>query len=185
VIRRRGECALFECASVHRGRRERAGDGTPCSRELDAAKAGRRLKRRFRRADDNGRPQPGSARVLAVVVIFTFIVVPYLILLTPVYVIAQRHGHERPWMAFVPFLGLWIVLLEVMERNGWLWLLVLIPYVGWLVLFLWSAVGVPRRHGRSWAWTVAFIVPVANILAFWAYAFTLPEERRNRLAFAA
>ncbi len=126
-----------------------------------------------------------GALMLATFVIFTFVVVPYLILLTPVYVIAQRRGHERPWLAFVPFLGLWIVLLELMEQNGWLSLLVLIPYVGWLVLFLWSAVGVPRRQGRSWAWTLAFIVPFANILAFWAYAFTLPEKRHDALAFAA
>jgi len=39
------------------------------------------------------------------------------------------------------------------------------------------------RHERSQLWTLAFLVPGFNVIAYWWYAFTL-EERRETLAFA-
>ncbi len=95
---------------------------------------------------------------------------------TPVYVIARRRGQRYPWIAFVPFLGVWIVLCESMGRSGWLGLLSFIPYVGTLILDVWIAIELPARHGRSRAWTAALIVPGLNLIGYWAYAFTLERD---------
>ena len=93
----------------------------------------------------------------------------------PGYVIAERRGLSKPWVAFVPIVGFWIVLCESVDRSGWLTLWILVPYLGALGLAVWTAFTVPVHHGRSRWWTLAFIVPLVNLVAYWCYAFSLPE----------
>jgi hypothetical protein len=94
----------------------------------------------------------------------------------PAYVIAKRRRMKNPGVAFVPLLGFWIVMFESMGRSGWLALLSLVPYVGALAVIVWTAVELPARHDRSRWWTAALIVPVANLVGYWVYAFTLPHR---------
>jgi len=101
---------------------------------------------------------------------------------TPVFVIGRRRGLRNSWAAFVPLLGIWIVLFESIGRSGWFALLVFIPTAGPLALLIWTAVQVPAHHGRSRWWTLGFIIPGVNVIAYWFYAFTLP---RNDLAVAS
>jgi len=101
----------------------------------------------------------------------------------PGYVIAQRRGLSNPWVAFVPLVGLWIVLCESVGENGWIGLVALIPLFG-LALAISLAVKVPGAHGRSRWWSLALIVPVLNILGYWVYAFTLPRGPRVQLVDA-
>jgi hypothetical protein len=91
----------------------------------------------------------------------------------PGYVIGKRRGVSHPWIAFLPILGIWIVLLEAIGKNGWYSLLAFVPYVGPIALLIWTAVELPARHGRSRWWTLPLIVPVVNIIGYWWYAFTL------------
>ena len=97
----------------------------------------------------------------------------------PGFVIAQRSGVSYPGLAFIPFVGLWIVLFETMRRSGWLGLLALIPSLGYLVVSIWAAIRVPQHHSRSQWWTAALILPLLNIFGYWVYALTLraPYER--------
>ena len=46
----------------------------------------------------------------------------------PGYVLAKRRGLRDPIVAFVPLVGLWIVLFESIGRSGWLGLLAFVPY---------------------------------------------------------
>ena len=108
----------------------------------------------------------------------------YLFFVTPAYVIAQRTGSDQPWVALVPWFGVWIVLLESMRRNAWFSLLAFLPYLGAVLLFVWVSAELPSRHGRSNAWIVPFFVPGVNLVAYWVYALTLPH-RTNRLVLAA
>lgn len=94
----------------------------------------------------------------------------------PGYVLAKRRGLRNPIVAFVPFVGLWIVLFESIGRSGWLALLAFIPYVGLLVLPIWTGIELPARHGRSRWWTAILVVPILNLAGYWAYAFTLPKR---------
>jgi hypothetical protein len=96
-------------------------------------------------------------------------------LVFPVFVIGRRRGLRNPWVAFIPLLGMWIVLCESIGRSGWFALLIFVPTVGPLVLAVWTAVELPARHGRSRWWTLALLIPGANLVAYWFYAFTLPR----------
>ena len=107
----------------------------------------------------------------------------YLFFAMPAFVIAQRRGQKNAWAAFVPWVGPWIVLVESMGQSGWLSLLVFTPYVGPLVMIVWTGVEMPQRHGRSGWWRAALAVPVVNFVALWLYALTL--DQREKLAFAA
>lgn len=95
----------------------------------------------------------------------------------PGYVIAKRRGLARPGIAFIPFIGLWIIVFESMGRSGWYAFLVLIPYLGLLAVSIWTAIRVPDRHGRSRWWIAALVVPGLNLIGYWAYALTLPREQ--------
>jgi hypothetical protein len=117
--------------------------------------------------------------VLVVVLVAIFVV--YCALVYPVYVIGRRSGLKNPWAAFIPLLGPWIVLFEAIGRSGWFSLLAFIPNVGALVLLIWTAVELPAKHDRTRWWTLPFILPGVNLIAYWFYAFTLP---RNSASFA-
>ena len=107
--------------------------------------------------------------------IFVFVAL-FVVLVFPVYVIGRRRGIKNPWVAFVPFLGVWIVLFETIGKSGWYSLLAFVPYVGGLVILIWTAVELPTRHDRSRWWTLPLIIPGVNLLGYWFYEFTLPRE---------
>jgi hypothetical protein len=94
----------------------------------------------------------------------------------PGYVLAKRRGQRNPMVAFVPFVGLWIVLFESIGRSGWLGMLAFVPYVGWFVLPIWTGIEIPAHHGRTRWWTAILAIPLLNLIGYWAYAFTLPKH---------
>jgi Family of unknown function (DUF5684) len=110
-----------------------------------------------------------------VVVILVIFAVVYCALVFPVYVIGRRRGLKNPWAAFIPLLGPWIVLFEAIGRSGWFSLLAFIPNVGALILLIWTAVELPSKHDRTRWWTLPFVLPGVNLIAYWFYAFTLPR----------
>src|SRR5438270_12488339 len=89
-----------------------------------------------------------------------FIAAITLVPAVPGYVIARRRGLARPWVAFVPLVGLWIILCESTGHSGWAALIILIPTIGALILSIWMAIEVPVQHHRSRWWTAALIVPL-------------------------
>jgi hypothetical protein len=107
--------------------------------------------------------------ILALVAVFC-------VLALPVFVIGRRRGQRNPWAAFIPLLGVWIVLCESVGRSGWFALLIFIPTAGPLALLIWTAVELPRRHDRSRWWTLPLIIPAVNLVGYWFYAFTLPRK---------
>ena len=93
----------------------------------------------------------------------------------PGYVLAKRRGLRNPMVAFVPFVGLWIVLFESIGRSGWLGMLAFVPYVGLLVP-VWTGIELPAHHGRTRWWTAILAIPLLNLIGYWFYAFTLPKH---------
>ena len=99
----------------------------------------------------------------------------------PGYTIGKRRGLTASWVAFIPFVGLWVVLFRSVGRGAWwllllVFLLVLIPFVGLLAVSIWMGVEVPARHRRSPRWAALLVVPVVNYVGYWIYAFTLPRQ---------
>jgi hypothetical protein len=118
----------------------------------------------------------GSLLLVAVVVAGALFAVG-----TPGYVIAQRRGLSNPWVAFVPVLGLLIILCESTGQSGWVAIAALIPLVVtaiWVIL----AFAVPPAHDRRRWWTLALLVPGLGIVGYWFYAFSLPRQGGVELA---
>jgi len=100
------------------------------------------------------------------------LVIVFVVLSVPSYVIGQRRGVEEAWVAFIPFVGPTIALLWAIDRSGWLCLLGLIPLVN-LVFSIWLFFSIPAHHGRTLWWGAAFFVPLVGM---YSYAFTLPQR---------
>ena len=90
----------------------------------------------------------------------------------PAYVVGERRRVASPGLAFVPLVGPYIPILRSIGRSGWMCLLAIIPLVN-IVFGIWLAFTVPAEHGRTRWWGLAFIIPVLDFFAFYAYAFTL------------
>jgi hypothetical protein len=91
----------------------------------------------------------------------------------PAYEVGKRRHAKSPGLAFIPVLGPEMVILASIGTSMWWAVLLLVPYIGAIVLGVWLAFVVPPRHGRSRWWTAPFLIPFANLIAFYAYAFTL------------
>lgn len=90
----------------------------------------------------------------------------------PAYVVGVRLGVVHAGEAFIPVVGPYIVLLHSIKRSGWLCILGLIPVVSF-VFYLWLICVIPSDHGRTRWWILAFLIPLVNVFAYYAYAFTL------------
>jgi len=95
----------------------------------------------------------------------------------PSFIIGDRQGVQRAWVALIPLVGPPIVWLWSIGRTGWLSLLGLIPFVN-IVFSLWLIFAMPPHHGRTRWWGFAFLVLIVGI---YYYAFTLPPRRVSAL----
>jgi hypothetical protein len=113
---------------------------------------------------------------MGVLTVLLFLIAVTLICGIPGYVIGRRRGLMRPRVAFLPIVGFWIILYESIGRSSSWAALALIPYLGDLVLAVWTALEVPVRHERSRWWIAALVIPGVNLISYWVYAFTLPRQ---------
>jgi hypothetical protein len=113
---------------------------------------------------------------MTTIVLIIVLLGTYCTLVFPVYVLGRRRGLRSSWAAFIPFLGVWIVLCESIGQSGWCSLIAFVPYVGPFALLLWTGLAVPDHHGRSQWWSAALAFPGVNLIGYWFYAFTLPRQ---------
>lgn len=111
--------------------------------------------------------------VMRVIVVLLIVGAFYGLICAPAYVIGQRRGVRSPGVAFVPFVGMTIVLLWSISRRGWLTLFGLIPLVSFF-FWIWLCFALPSYHRRSVLWGLVLLVPV---LGLYPYAFTLAWRR--------
>jgi hypothetical protein len=102
----------------------------------------------------------------------------------PAYVVGKRRDVRRPWLAFIPVFGYWIVLLWSTNNSGWFSLVAIVPIAS-LAFVIWMAFALPSVHKRSGWWTLALIVPGVHLLGLWFYAFTLPKSPVRAVPVAA
>lgn len=121
--------------------------------------------------------QKGVPPVIVVRAIFALCLFAgmYSLFCLPAYLIAQRRGVRSPGAAFVPLVGIPIALLWSIGRSGWMALLAIVPFANFL-FWIWLAFTLPSHHRRSLVWGLVLLVPV---LGWYAYAFTLPWERKT------
>jgi hypothetical protein len=105
----------------------------------------------------------------------------------PGYTLAKRRGLRAPGLAFVPLVGLWIIVFRSIGWTGWLLgvlvaIVVALPFAG-LGAIAWAGIKVPVAHRRSRWWTVVLAVPGVNLVGYWVYAFTLPNPDSLSLSY--
>jgi hypothetical protein len=106
--------------------------------------------------------------------VLIFVLIVWVAISVPAYVIGTRRNVSSPGVAFVPFVGPTIVMLWSMDRSGWMCLIALIPLVN-LIWSIWFAIAMPQYHGRTGWWAVAFFF--LPVIGYYIYAFTLePTE---------
>jgi hypothetical protein len=124
------------------------------------------------------RPDPKGLIIVTGIIVLLLI---WLGLSVPAYVVGQRRGVTSAGVAFVPFVGPWIVILWSIQRSGWHVLLIVIPVVN-VIFAIWVALTVPSEHGRTRWWALAFLIPNVNFVANWVYAFTLETDSTAAIA---
>lgn len=101
------------------------------------------------------------------------------------YKIAQKVGHESPWMAFIPIVNIWQLIQMASKPGHWMFLL-LIPFVNIYCFFvLWMETAKAVHHPPIWG--ALTLVPVINFISIGILAFgngsydshepPLPQER--------
>jgi hypothetical protein len=116
-----------------------------------------------------------DSKGLTIVTDIIVLLLIWLGLSVPAYVVGKRRGVTSAGVALVPFVGPWIVILWSIERSGWHVLLIVIPLVN-VIFAIWVALTVPSEQARTRWWALAFLTPYVNAVAFWVYAFTLEAD---------
>ena len=93
----------------------------------------------------------------------------------PAFIVGVRRGVSYPGLAFIPLFGPWIVIFRSIGTSAWLAIGAVIPLAN-LIIAIWTAFTVPVRHQMSRWWTLFFLIPFVNYVAFWVYAVTLPPQ---------
>lgn len=97
--------------------------------------------------------------------------------------IAKKMKHKRPWLAWIPFAN--ISLMLELGRFHWAWVfLVLIPIVGWIALFVMIIIATWRifeaRKYPGW-YSLSLIIPKAGfILYLIAIGFVAWKDKKRR-----
>ena len=98
------------------------------------------------------------------------------LLCTPAYMVGQRRGVRSPGVAFIPLVGITLVLLWSIGRRGWMVLMAFVPIVNF-VFWIWLLFALPSYHRRSQLWGFVLLLPV---LGWYLYAFTLAWNQPTR-----
>jgi hypothetical protein len=101
---------------------------------------------------------------------WTFGLVAYAYMAFCVMTIAKKLGAKEPWMAWVPILNIYLMIV-LAEKPVWWIILCFIPLVNIVILLMvWAKIC--EKRGRPAWWTVLFIIPIANLIVPALLAFT-------------
>jgi hypothetical protein len=116
-----------------------------------------------------------AIEALLVLVIF-FVALPL-----PIYVIGRRRGISHSWAAFIPVVGSTIVWLWAMDESAGMTVIAFIPILN-IIFAIWLCFGMPPRHGRTAWWGVALLLlPWVGALS---YALTLDHRGTGTVSAA-
>lgn len=96
--------------------------------------------------------------------------ISYLIMGFALMTIAKKENIPDGWWGFIPILNL-ILTAKIAKQNPWLWLISLVPCVGWLILpFMWYHVG--KERGGKEIWGALMVIPCMWLISPLIIAFT-------------
>lgn len=99
----------------------------------------------------------------------------------PQYVIAQKFGHDKPWMAFIPIASS-VQLFNFAELSGWLVLLMFVPILGALALlglYIYSWMKVAEKMGHPGWLAFLMLIPILGLVLPYYIAFGTPSQAQR------
>lgn len=88
--------------------------------------------------------------------------------------IAKKTGTSNAWMAWVPFLNLYLMCKAAGKSGIWI-ILLLLPVVNVIaIVLLWA--GIAQRLGRSGWWGLLMLIPVLNLVLMGILAFSKSRQ---------
>ena len=100
----------------------------------------------------------GSFALLIIILVVTCYVYSALALQS----MGNRYGSARPWLAWIPFVNLWL-LLEIAEFSPWFLLLFFVPLANFIfgIVIWWK---VCENLGRPGWWAILMLIPPLNFI---------------------
>jgi hypothetical protein len=77
------------------------------------------------------------------------------------YTIATKLGYENSWMAWVPFVNLWMMV-ELAEKEAWWFILFFVP-IAQLVALVLVTMAIAERLGKPNWWGILMLIPPVNL----------------------
>ena len=100
----------------------------------------------------------------------------YIIYQLPLFLIAQKGGHEMAWLAFVPIGNLWLMC-DMVDANPALILLMVLPGINLcFYIYLWWQIA--EYANKPGILGVLMVVPLLNIPLGWYIAMVEPARLR-------
>lgn len=100
---------------------------------------------------------------------YVLLLMLYLIETVPIFVIANKCGHEYAWTAFVPFVNLWL-LCDLADVNWMLIILVFFPFINIVFLgVIWWRIA-ENTNKPGWV-GLLMLVPLLNLAVGFYMAF--------------
>ncbi len=109
----------------------------------------------------------GALATVAIFFAVVFIAAVYVYHSLAWYEIAKRKKHEKPWLAWIPFANISLIL--QMGGFHWAWVfLVLVPILGWIALFILSIISEWRifesQNYPGWLSLASIIPRIGSLL---------------------
>ena len=109
----------------------------------------------------------GVLLALGLMVLFLFLVVLYVYTALAWSTIARKLGYDKPWLAWIPVVNLFLI--PILAKKHWVWgLLLFVPFVNVVFLILWTW-KIYEFRGIHGAWSLLFagsLVPALAGVAF-------------------
>jgi hypothetical protein len=110
-------------------------------------------------------------------------IVGYICLAFGLFYSAKKANTKNPWVAFIPFVQI-VVLLQLIDKSGWSVFLLLIPVVNWILLIIWMVKYFRAFDAGSGFVAVTIVTMILIPLAFIADILVLVVGLSKEYKFA-
>ena len=110
-------------------------------------------------------------------------IIGYVCMAIGLYFSAKKANTKNPWVAFIPVVQM-VVLLQLIDKNGWSILLLLIPVVNWILCIIWMVKYFKAFDAGKGFVAIAIITTILIPLAFIADILVLVVGLSKKYKFA-
>jgi hypothetical protein len=110
-------------------------------------------------------------------------IIGYICLAIGLFLSAKKANTKNPWVAFIPLVQV-VVLLQLIDKSGWLVFFAFIPPVFWILIIIWLVKYFKAFDAGSGFIAVSIITTILLPLSFIADILVLVVGASNKYTFA-